>query len=413
MLPVVALLAAALVAVVIASYLARRRVLVRMAEAAGRLGGDGVPKRSLEEGVARIEALATQRQSEGELVSETGLRFEAALSAMNGGTVICDHTGTEVYRNLAAQSFAEGRHGNALVEAAVVEGLAAARNGTGSSEQVELFGPPRRVMSVVARPLLRAGELVGAVAVIDDVSEARRLNDLRRDFVANVSHELRTPVGAISLLTETMTDETDPQTLVTMSQRVHGEAVRLQNLVEDLLDLSRTEGGHRSDDQVDVGEVVGRAVEQVSPLAAKRSIEVRWEPTPGVSMQGDATQIGSAVQNLLENAIKYSPEDSMVEVRVASSVDDVAIAVQDHGSGIPQADQERIFERFYRVDRGRSRSTGGTGLGLAIVRHVAENHGGSVELTSREGAGSTFTLCLARSPESHDDASTTPTRAPQ
>jgi two-component system sensor histidine kinase SenX3 len=237
---------------------------------------------------------------------------------------------------------------------------------------------------------------IGAVAIIEDVSEGRRLEAVRRDFVANVSHELKTPVGALALLAETLAEEEDQAVTQRLSRRMQIEAARVGRIIEDLLDLSRLEAEESPvREPVAMHVVVGQAVEQVRPAAELRRITLGVSEVPRrLRVLGDRRQLVSAVFNLLENAIKYSEKGSSVEVECLTDGREVALSVRDHGIGIPTRDLERIFERFYRVDRSRGRDTGGTGLGLAIVRHVTTNHGGHVEVDSREGEGSTFTIRL-------------------
>jgi two-component system sensor histidine kinase SenX3 len=244
--------------------------------------------------------------------------------------------------------------------------------------------------------LIDRESVLGAVAIIEDVSERRRLEAVRRDFVANISHELKTPVGALSLVAETLEGEDDPKIVARLSHRMRTEAERLSRIIEDLLDLSRIESEESpSRDPVPVHLILGQAIERLRPAAQHRGIRLDVEePPPDVVVRGDRRQLVSAVHNLVDNAIKYSEDESSVQVKVEDSNGWVDISVADHGIGIPSRDLERIFERFYRVDRARSRDTGGTGLGLSIVRHVAGNHGGEVRVVSREGEGSTFTLRL-------------------
>jgi len=242
------------------------------------------------------------------------------------------------------------------------------------------------------------GELIGAVAVVDDVSEHQRLADLRRDFVANVSHELKTPVGALSLLAETLAGETDPEVVTRFSMRMHDEAMRLDRLINDLLDLSRVEAGIEfQSENVDVREVVDEAAALVRATAEKRDVAFDVDLGTGALVEGDRGQLVSAVRNLFENAVKYTDSGGRVTGSIGSSIDGVAVVVSDTGRGIPKGDLDRVFERFYRVDHGRSSETGGTGLGLSIVRNVAQNHGGKVDVESQEGVGTTFTITLPAS----------------
>jgi two-component system sensor histidine kinase SenX3 len=278
-----------------------------------------------------------------------------------------------------------------------VEEVVAAGEATRSVTQtLELRGPPAQTLQVTAAPIGRAGRRAGTVVLVDDVSELRRLEAVRRDFVANVSHELRTPVGAMGVLAETLAGEGDPAVMRRLAERITTEAERAGHLIDALLDLSRIEAaGLHAGRRIDVGALLAAAADRVGPLASRQGVELVVAPAPeGLEVEGDESQLTSAVANLLSNAVKYSDEKSEVNVEAGVDGDWVDIVVRDHGVGIPTRDLERIFERFYRVDRARSRETGGTGLGLSIVRHVATNHGGDVLVSSEEGLGSTFTLRL-------------------
>ncbi len=323
-------------------------------------------------------------------------RLVAALAHVPEGVVITDQTGTVVYRNPQAAGFVGARHGEALAERALGDLLAAALAGSSHEETIELFSPPRRTLAIRARPLMDGGRRAGAVAIIEDISERRRLEAIRRDFVANISHELKTPVGALSLVAETLEGEDDPAVVARLSHRMRTEAERLGRIIEDLLDLSRIEAEESPRrEAVDVHLVVGEAVDRLRPVAEHRGIRLEIaEPRGDLVIRGDRRQLVSALHNLIDNAIKYSEDGSAVEVTVTNSGGWIDLMVADHGIGIPSRDLERVFERFYRVDRARSRDTGGTGLGLSIVRHVASNHGGEVTIDSREGQGSTFRLRL-------------------
>jgi two-component system sensor histidine kinase SenX3 len=239
----------------------------------------------------------------------------------------------------------------------------------------------------------------GLVLVLaEDQSEHRRVEEVRRDFVANVSHELKTPVGALALLAETVEDAADdPEAVRRFAGRMRQEAARLTNLVQDIITLSRIQAAEPVPDPmaVMVDAVVAEALDRCRMKANARGIVLADEGDRGLGLLGDEDLLITAIRNLLENAVAYSPERTRVVVttRVRDG-DRVEISVEDQGIGIPERDLQRIFERFYRVDPARSRATGGTGLGLAIVKHVTAAHGGSVTVRSQEGAGSTFTISL-------------------
>lgn len=335
----------------------------------------------------------------------------AALDVVPAGVVVFDREARVVARNAAATGLAEARHGDALVAAAVDELLADALAGQGGRREIELFGPPRRVLRIEVAPAVDGTDRIGAVALVRDVTEERRVEAVRRDFVANVSHELKTPVGAMSLLAETLSEAGDPEVVARLAGRLRDEALRLSAIVDDLLELSRVEAAGGESAVVELGDVVDRARERVAETARQRGVDIEIRPVPACArVRGERAQLVSAVFNLLDNAVKYSGEGSRVEVRVAVGGGRVAVAVQDQGIGIPASARERIFERFYRVDRARSRATGGTGLGLSIVRHVVTGHGGEVTVSSREGEGSTFAIVL---PAVADEVAGTPAALPE
>ena len=315
-----------------------------------------------------------------------------ALAAFEDGVVVVDADGREVLRNAAGERFRGARHADALVEDAVRQLLAPALRGERAERELQLFGPPREALRVRAVPLRRGTKVIGAVAFVRDVSELRRVESVRRDFVANVSHELKTPIGALSLLAETMAAGDDSPVNSQLADQVQREATRLGRIVDDLLDLSLIEAQEAPiREPVPVHIVLHEAAERVRGAADAVGTPLSVSPVAtDLVVTGDSSQLVSAVTNLLDNAVKYSEPGDPVEVNAAVVDESVCISVRDHGIGIPSRDLERIFERFYRVDRARSRATGGTGLGLSIVRHVAQAHGGDVTVESTEGEGSTF-----------------------
>ncbi|MCL3838533.1 sensor histidine kinase [Aeromicrobium duanguangcaii] len=235
------------------------------------------------------------------------------------------------------------------------------------------------------------------LALVEDRTTEQRVETLRRDFVANVSHELKTPIGAISLLAEAVGEaRDDPEAVERFSARMQTESERLTRLVQQIIDLSRLQADVASDDAriVKVGELVAEAVEHSHTDAEAKGIAITQEVQPDLHVRGDRAQLHAAVSNLVENAVTYSPAGSAVAVAATGDGEDVRITVSDHGVGIAPEEQERIFERFYRVDPARARATGGTGLGLSIVKHVAASNGGTVEVWSEPGLGSSFTLVL-------------------
>lgn len=237
--------------------------------------------------------------------------------------------------------------------------------------------------------------------LVDDRTESKRLEDTRRDFIANISHELKTPIAAIGLLAETLESGVDdPAVVQRFSTNLRREAERLGDLVQDIIQLSKVQAtdGQVGFSPVALDEVISMAVENSSVLADNRNAQIQVATSPGHYVFGDRDALVMAIGNLIQNALYYSDEGKQVGVGLRS-VDGIAeISVIDNGVGISLEDQERIFERFYRVDQSRSRATGGTGLGLAIVKHVALNHRGEIRVFSKPGVGSTFTLRLPELP---------------
>jgi two-component system phosphate regulon sensor histidine kinase PhoR len=245
------------------------------------------------------------------------------------------------------------------------------------------------------------GSRTGALLVLDDVTHLRRLERVRQDFVANVTHELRTPITSIQAAAETLTEgecaEEEAERFLAIIAR---QTRRLNAIIDDLLQLSRIEaeadGGRISLEEHPLDLVLTGAVQACAARAAERQISIELHCDPSLRARIDAALIENAVVNLIDNAIKYSDERTRVRVSASEGGDAVVIEVVDRGWGIDPRHHDRIFERFYVVDRGRSRSVGGTGLGLAIVRHIVLAHGGRVELESAPGEGSTFRLVLPR-----------------
>jgi signal transduction histidine kinase len=228
------------------------------------------------------------------------------------------------------------------------------------------------------------------------VTEARRLEAVRRDFVANASHELKTPAASIRAAAETLRSGAieDPPAAHRFTEQLEREAMRLSRIVSDLLDLSRLEGGSDLAERVRLDAIAADEVERLDDRAeeAELTLELHADGVPSVA--GSGRDLALLVRNLIDNAVRYTPPGGRVDVTVTTHDAQVVLRVADTGLGIPQRDLPRVFERFYRVDRARSRETGGTGLGLAIVKHVAENHGGEVTVTSELAAGSTFEVRL-------------------
>jgi two-component system sensor histidine kinase SenX3 len=321
--------------------------------------------------------------------------LDSVLNAIPLGVVVTDEQGIIVLGNHIVAGVEISRHIDVLVNEAAERIIKKSREiGSSVRETLELFGPPPRTLVIEARPL----EGSKSIAIIEDISERTRIDAVRTDFVANISHELKTPVGALSILADTIRDEDDLKVIHRLSTKMVKEANRMAKTIDDLLELSRIELDVSAVlEPVSIFSVIAESIDRMAYFAAQAGIGIVSQlPEADCVVKGDRLQLVSAVSNLVDNAVKYSEKGDKVTVRVAPGVETIDISVSDEGIGIPQSDIDRIFERFYRVDRARSRGTGGTGLGLSIVRHVMNNHGGSVNVTSQEGEGSTFVLTLLR-----------------
>ncbi|HVM08212.1 MAG TPA: ATP-binding protein [Acidimicrobiales bacterium] len=366
------------------------------------VGGIVAALRSMRAAANAADELARSRTESEAQVESAALaseRLADAFALLDHGVVILDEQGNVLLQNEVAASVLRDPVGGALVASTVDRLVMTAMAGSESEETLDLFGPPRRTLKVSARPL-DSGRLIGVAVVIDDITERRRLEAVRRDFIANISHELKTPIGALGLLAETLVDEGDPEVVQRLAQRMQGEALRVGRIIEDLLDLSRIESEEAPRrEPVPVHLVLGEATERLREAADQRGVVLEVCDDAGrLTTVGDRRQLVSAVHSLVENAITYTDAGGTVRVTAERSGERVVISVVDTGVGIPARDLDRIFERFYRVDRARARATGGTGLGLSIVRHVAHNHGGEVHVESQEGVGSTFRLELPAGP---------------
>lgn len=361
----------------------------------GREGSDPIDEHRRILGEAKRDTAAATAQVD---------LLKLSLDALTSGVIVTDHAGKVLVRSRLAADTSSRSHEKTLVDATTAELLAQAVQGRRVEREVEVFGPPPRNLFVHAVPVTLNAQVIGALAVIDDVTDHHRIDKTRRDFIANLSHELRTPVGAVSLLTEMLVDEEDAETRTQLTTRMLIETERMTETIDDLLELSRIESSAETyDDIVIVQSLLEEAVERTRVQAESGGITIgALAPGEPITLFGNRTQLMTALVNLVENAVKYSAPGDTVSVRARLDDEGVALVVQDTGRGIPARDLDRIFERFYRVDRSRDATTGGTGIGLSIVRHVALNHGGEISVESFEGEGSTFTLVLPIQPPSDD-----------
>ncbi|WP_142827644.1 two-component system histidine kinase PnpS [Planococcus soli] len=270
---------------------------------------------------------------------------------------------------------------------------------THSRAQIEFMsGLNLKNLNVYGAPVIGEHQRwLGIVIVFHDITELKRLEQIRKDFVANVSHELRTPVTSIKGFSETLLDGAykDTDTLLSFLEIVHTESNRLEMLINDLLDLSNVEqsGFEVKAQPTDMKAVIKRAVEMIQPKINEKSIGLKLEIKP-VTVYGDANRLIQVIMNLLINAVTYSGNNTEITIRLFVKDNQAVIQVEDQGIGIESSEIGRLFERFYRVDRARSRNSGGTGLGLSIVKHLIEAHHGKVEVDSTVGVGTTFTIYL-------------------
>ena len=336
--------------------------------------------------IQRLRRELAQEGSTRRSAEKHAAQLSSALDAVPAGLVLVDSDGKVVLRNGAASLVG---HADVLLSEAVEGALAVAKSGEPAEQRLTLFGPPQQVLLVRGVPLPSGGALV----VIDDLTDRARVDAVRTDFVSNISHELKTPVGALAVLAEALADSDDLDVNRHLAGKMIEEAHRAAGTIDDLLELSRIElDGRGIREEVSLSAVLGEAAGRHRLRAETLGVQLCVGAVAPESIEADGLQLVSAISNLIDNAVKYS--DVGGKVRITSDVvgSTAEIQVADQGIGIPARDLDRIFERFYRVDRARSRETGGTGLGLAIVRHVATNHGGEVGVVSREGEGSTFTL---------------------
>ncbi len=325
----------------------------------------------------------------------------AVLSVLRSCAVVVDADDHVLKASAPAYAFGLVRGNEILVEDLRDLIHVVRRDGQIRETEMELAGDRSSARTVIARVAPLGSRLV--LALVEDRTRERRVEAVRRDFVANVSHELKTPVGAIRLLAEAVDEAADdPEAVQRFARRMLHESDRLSRLVQQIIELSRLQGDDPLEMpvQVRIDDVVAAAVDTSAIDAAAKDITLVTRGDHELEVFGSEEQIGAAVSNLVANAVHYSNGGSRVLVSTKSMGDTAQISVVDQGIGIPAREIDRIFERFYRVDPARHRSTGGTGLGLSIVKHVAATHGGEVSVWSVEGQGSTFTLTLPLSSQS-------------
>ena len=341
--------------------------------------------------------LSRASQNESRVITaNTEDQLESLMDALNLlpiGVVIVDAKLDRKLQNSAATAMTGVRYVDILVDQAVDEML----------EEVKATKSGERILEVVAgttRFFKVCGQVIDnqrAVVTVEDITEKSRIDTVQTDFVANLSHELKTPIGAVAALADSLNGETETEVVWRLAERIVTESHRMSRIVDDLLDLSRVEfGGTEEWTDIDLGRVLVEVVSTNQHAAKRQGLGLSLTGSAELLMRGDRAQLVSMFSNLVDNAIKYSEAGGVVLVESATQGDEILVTVTDHGIGIAERDQKRIFERFYRVDKARSRATGGTGLGLSIVRHIVLEHGGSIDVRSEEGVGSTFMVRMPR-----------------
>jgi two-component system sensor histidine kinase SenX3 len=336
----------------------------------------------------KSESLVTTKAPEDQLE-----RFMDALDLLPIGIVIVDLKLNRRVRNNAAAAMTGVRYVDILVDQAVDAMI----------DEIKIAKSGNRILEAVAgttRYFKISGQAMDdqrGIVTVEDITEKSRINTVQTDFVANLSHELKTPIGAVAALADSLNGETETEVVWRLAERIVTESHRMSRIVDDLLDLSRVEfGGTEEWTDIDLATVLVEVVSTNQHAAKRQGLGLSLTGSAELLVRGDRSQLVSVFSNLVDNAIKYSEIGGVVNVSSTIKGDEIMVSVTDYGIGIAERDQKRIFERFYRVDRARSRATGGTGLGLSIVRHIVLEHGGAIDIRSEEGVGSTFTVRLPR-----------------
>jgi two-component system phosphate regulon sensor histidine kinase PhoR len=399
----VAVVSVIVLVVVGVGALRSRRTLdaIREAAVAGGTSWARDPVSAVSKLVANNERLEAERRREAEerdaFVESLG---QGVLTVGPGPTIVAANSAAHLLLGLQPGSIV----GRTLIQVFLDTGVetvaqAALESGSATGEVVIAGADGPKL-------LLRARRAAGGALwiVLEDVSELRRLQQIRAEFIDNLSHELRTPLTTVSLLAETLTREAEvagdaiPPKMRDRIGKIEVETGHLVQMVTELLDLSRIESGGALGvvDLLDIGQVATDSVERLRLFADRQGVTLQVDrPAVIPAVRGDEARLGQVFVNLLHNAVKFSPDGGEVRVSVRPADDEVVVAIDDHGVGIPKSAQQRVFERFYKVDRARVRGVaGGTGLGLAIARHIIEQHGGRIWVESVEGRGSTFSFSL-------------------
>lgn len=389
------------------------QLLVRLAQ---RSGVNRVPSVSGKDELSTVaQAFAAESENlyqQNEELRRDRAHMEAILVGMIEGVIVTDERGRVELANEAARAMLKiddppiGRpYVQVIRHPAISELVTSALRGT-RTEAVELSPPRDPARTIMARAAPAGSRETGAVLVLHDITDLRRADQIRRDFVANVSHELRTPLTAIRGYVEALIEDSTPEdTRRTFIDIVARHAARMERLVSDLLRLARLDAGQELLDLTpcDMARVINEVVEELDIGLAERSLRITLEIEPGAErLCADRGKLHDVLRNLIANAITYAPPESGIIVAAAATNGMAKLSVSDSGPGIPEKDLARIFERFYRVDKSRARDPGGTGLGLSIVRHLVELHGGSVRAENRPEGGARFIVSLPHRPNGHE-----------
>ncbi len=412
----IAIMLGLLIAVVLSASLSFfiTRPIARISEAARAIAGGDFSKKviigsrgEIGDLAADLNRMADEIKNKIEQVTSGEARLESVLLGMAEGLIVTDSKGDIILANPSARKYffidtpPEGKRPlevvrNSAVQSAVDRIL---RDGQGFiSDELSINFPEERSMKMSAVPIVRDGAREGVILVFHDITELRRLENIRKDFVANVSHELRTPLSSIKGYAETLRDgSVSGPEVKDFLDIIYRESDRLAKLIDDLLDLSRIESGKMAMALVpmELGPVAKRVCAILEKQSSAKSISIGLDMPPGLpQVLADEGRLSQVIMNLLDNAVKYTPEGGKVKLSAAVEGKSVRVDISDTGVGIPEEDILRIFERFYRVDKARSRELGGTGLGLSIVKHIVQAHGGRVWVASSPGRGSTFSFTI-------------------
>jgi two-component system, OmpR family, phosphate regulon sensor histidine kinase PhoR len=372
-----------------------------------RLSAPGSPKDEIDELAIALNTMASELQSSLDELTAEKLKLETVFDKADDGIIIVDEAARVRMINPAASSLLDTGldevDGKTVIEATFSRDIAelvdrALRTESPASLEVQLQTSEQAYVNVYVAPLESAERLFGAMIVMHDLTDLKRSDSVRRDFVANVSHELRTPLASIKAMAETiiLRGKKDQAVAADFAQRVIAEADRLTAISDDLLDLAKIEAGQRvvRKEQFLLSELVDQVVSQLRPRAEYKCSELSTDVPEDAMVKGDRDAVRQILVNLVDNAVKYTPHGGRIVISASAEDERISIKVSDTGIGIPPEDLPRIFERFYRVDKARSRESGGTGLGLSIVKHLCELMGGSVYAESKLGEGTVFVVML-------------------